>query len=81
PPGGATITYYQRTRHLFGELKIEIIGPDGDVVDSLPASKRRGINRITWSMRVKPPRVPKAAQIAFSGTRAARPAWHVYGCA
>jgi len=72
PPGGATITYYQRTRHLFGELKIEIIGPDGEVVDTLPASKRRGINRITWSMRVKPPRVPKAAQIAFSGTQGPR---------
>ncbi len=71
-PAGATITYYQRTRHLFGELKIEVIGPDGQVVDTLPASKRRGINRITWSMRVKPPRVPKAAQVAFAGIQGPR---------
>jgi hypothetical protein len=33
-------------------------------VDSLPASVRRGINRVTWSMRTRPPRVPPAAQIA-----------------
>jgi hypothetical protein len=37
-------------------------------VDDLPASKRPGLNRVTWSMREKPPRVPPAAQIAGSGT-------------
>jgi photosystem II stability/assembly factor-like uncharacterized protein len=64
PPGGAVITYYQRTRHLFGPIKIEILGPDSKLVDTIPASKRRGINRVTWTMRVAPPRVPRAAQIA-----------------
>src|SRR5205823_1757126 len=29
PPGGATITYYQRTRHLFGPIKIEILDGAG----------------------------------------------------
>lgn len=71
-PGGAVISYYQRTRHLFGDLKLEILDAEGKVVDTIPASKRRGLNRVTWSMRVKPPRVPKAAQIAFAGTQGPR---------
>lgn len=66
-PGGAVISYYQRSRHLFGSLKVEILDASGKVIDTIPASKRRGINRVTWSMRVKPPNVPKAAQVAGSG--------------
>ncbi len=72
PPDAAVITYYQRTRHLFGKLKIEVLDASGRVIDELPASKRPGINRVMWSMREKPPRVPPAAQLAFSGTRGPR---------
>jgi len=72
PPGGAVITYYQRTRHLFGPIKIEILGSDGKVVDSIPAAKRRGINRVSWAMRVAPPRVPKAASVAGSSLQGPR---------
>src|ERR1700736_2081978 len=72
PPDAAVITYYQRTRHVFGKLKIEILDSTGRVVDEVPASKRSGLNRVTWSMREKPPRVPPAAQIAFAGTRGPR---------
>ena len=42
------------------------------MVDDLPASKRRGLNRVVWSMRDKPPRVPPAAQLAFAGTQGPR---------
>ena len=72
PPQGAVITYYQKTRHLFGKLKLEVLDAGGKVVDTLPASKRRGLNRVVWSMRGKPPRVPPAAQLAFAGTQGAR---------
>jgi len=72
PPGGAVITYYQRTRHLFGSLKLEILDSSGRVIDELPASKRRGLNRVEWSMREKPPRVPPAVQLAFAGTQGPR---------
>jgi len=44
----------------------------GRVVDEVPASKRPGLNRVIWSMREKPPRVPPAAQIANSGIRGPR---------
>ncbi len=72
PPEAAVITYYQRSRHLFGRLKLEVLDPSGRVIDELPASKRPGLNRVTWTMREKPPRVPPAAQIAFAGTRGPR---------
>jgi photosystem II stability/assembly factor-like uncharacterized protein len=72
PPDAAVITYYQRSRHLFGKLKLEVLDSSGRVIDELPASKRPGLNRVTWTMREKPPRVPPAAQIAFSGTRGPR---------
>ncbi len=72
PPDAAVITYYQRSRHLFGKLKIEVLDPSGRVIDELPASKRPGLNRVMWSMREKPPRVPPAAQIAQAGIRGPR---------
>src|SRR5437868_3417418 len=72
PPDAAVITYYQKTRHLFGKLRIEILDSAKRVVDEVPASKRSGLNRVTWSMREKPPRVPPAAQIAGAGTRGPR---------
>ncbi len=72
PPDGAVITYYQKTRHLFGKLKIEVLDASGRVVDDLPASKRPGLNRVTWSMHEKPPRVPPGAQLAFGSSRGPR---------
>ncbi len=72
PPDAAVINYYQRERHLFGKLKLEILDSSGRAIDELPASKRPGLNRVTWPMRVKPPRVPPAAQIAFAGVRGPR---------
>src|SRR6266487_265651 len=58
PPDAAVINYYQRERHLFGKMKLEILDSSGRVIDELPASKRPGLNRVTWTMRAKPPRVP-----------------------
>ncbi len=69
PVDGAVINYYQKSRHLFGKLKIEVLDPDGKVIDELPASPRRGLNRVVWSMRTKPPRVPPAVQLAGAGTQ------------
>jgi hypothetical protein len=66
------ITYYQRTRHLFGKLKLEVFDESGKLVDTPPASKRPGINRVNWSMNVKPPRVPPAASVAGSATQGPR---------
>jgi photosystem II stability/assembly factor-like uncharacterized protein len=72
PESGAVVSYYQRTAHLYGPIKLEVFDPQGKLVDTLPASKRRGINRVTWTMQVKPPRVPRAAQVAFGASQGPR---------
>lgn len=72
PPDGAVITYYQRARHVIGRMKLEILDASGKVVDEIPASKRRGLNRVVWSMRTKPPLVPPAASLAGNSTAGER---------
>jgi len=72
PLADAVITYYQRTRHLFGPLKLEVLDAEGKVVETIPASRRRGLNRVPWAMQLPPPRVPRAAQVAFSATQGPR---------
>ncbi len=68
PPDDPVITYYQKKRHIFGDLKIEIVDQKGQVVGTVPASKRRGLNRIRWGMRMAAPSVPPAASIAGGAT-------------
>jgi photosystem II stability/assembly factor-like uncharacterized protein len=72
PARGAVITYYQRTRHLFGRLRIEVLDSSGELIDELPASTRRGLNRVVWTMHRRAPHVPPAAQLAFAGTQGPR---------
>jgi photosystem II stability/assembly factor-like uncharacterized protein len=68
----ASITYYQKRRHIFGDLKIEIFDQDGKLLDTIAGSKHRGLNRATWSMRLKPPTVPPAATALFEAAQGPR---------
>jgi photosystem II stability/assembly factor-like uncharacterized protein len=68
----AFITYYQRGRHIFGDLKIEIFDANGNLVDTVEGTKHRGLNRATWSMRLKAPLVPPAATAAFEASTGPR---------
>ena len=65
PTDEAVITYYQKKRHIFGDLKIEVFDSEGKLLSTIPSSKRRGLNRATWPMRLKAPQVPRAASAAF----------------
>jgi hypothetical protein len=65
PTDEAVLTYYQKKRHIFGDLKIELFDPAGKLLGTIPSSKRRGLNRATWPMRLKAPKVPRAATAAF----------------
>jgi hypothetical protein len=69
---GAAITYYLRSRHIYGSIKLEVLDAAGKLVDTITPGKRRGINRVEWNMRVKPPKVPRAAQVAFSASTGPR---------
>jgi photosystem II stability/assembly factor-like uncharacterized protein len=68
-PTDALITYYQKGRHIYGDLKIEIFDPQGKLLDTLGGSKHRGLNRAMWPMRLDPPIVPPAASAAFGAAR------------
>ena len=68
PTDEAVITYYQKKRHIFGDLKIEVLDSTGKVIGTIPSSKRRGLNRATWPMRLKAPKVPSAATVAFGAS-------------
>jgi hypothetical protein len=39
-----------------GDVKVEVYDAGGKLVQSVPATKRKGINRIYWNMRMKPPK-------------------------
>jgi hypothetical protein len=64
-PNEALITYYQKGRHIYGDLKIEVFDQQGKLLDTLSGSKHRGLNRAMWPMRLDPPIVPPAASAAF----------------
>ncbi|HET9696008.1 MAG TPA: glycosyl hydrolase [Terriglobales bacterium] len=61
----AFIPYYQKTRHIFGDLKIEVFDDQGKLIDTVPSSKHRGVNRAVWNMHVRPPKTPPAASAMF----------------
>jgi photosystem II stability/assembly factor-like uncharacterized protein len=64
PTDNAVITYYLKDRHVIGDLKLEVYDAQGKLMATLPAGKRRGINRVTWAMRQKPPKVPPSPNLA-----------------
>src|SRR6266403_2473151 len=66
PQDQAVIIFYQKKRRIFGDMKIEVFDSEGKLVSTIPSSKRRGLNRVVWSMRSKAPKVPPAASAAFS---------------
>ncbi len=71
-PSDAQITYYQKGRHIFGDLKVEIFDQDGKLVDTVSGGKHRGLNRAGWGMRVKPPAVAPAASALFEAAQGPR---------
>jgi len=74
PPETATIVYYLKSRPMFGDLRVEVYDEKGTLLSTIPGSKRRGLNRVEWPMRLKAPKVPPAANLvpnffAFVGPR------------
>jgi photosystem II stability/assembly factor-like uncharacterized protein len=63
----ASISYYLKKRHVVGESKVEIYDASNNLLATLPAGKRKGINRVDWPMRLKAPKMPGGSSIVFSG--------------
>jgi len=58
PTEEASISYYLKKRHIFGDLKVEVLDAEDKVIAELQAGKSRGINKVAWPARMKAPRVP-----------------------
>ncbi len=71
PPEAASIVYYQKRRHIFGDLKVEVFDGEGKLITTLPGGKLKGINRVEWPMRLPPPKLPPSTVLVpvFQGPR------------
>ncbi|MBX7107013.1 MAG: hypothetical protein K1X61_00045 [Chitinophagales bacterium] len=68
PTEDAVIAYYLKDRVVTGAVKIEIYDAAGKLMTTIDGTKRKGINRVTWPMRMKPPRAAIGAQIEGNST-------------
>ncbi|HRC85397.1 MAG TPA: glycosyl hydrolase, partial [Thermoanaerobaculia bacterium] len=64
PPEAVAITYYLKKRQIFGEVKVEVYDSAGKLLSTIQAGKRKGLNRVYWPMRLPPPKLPAATNLA-----------------
>ncbi|HLK29841.1 MAG TPA: hypothetical protein VKT28_14780 [Puia sp.] len=64
PPSIDPIQYYFKERMSSGDVTIEVYDASGKLVQTVPGSKRKGINKVYWNLRMTPPKV------ASGGTKA-----------
>jgi hypothetical protein len=60
----APILYYLKHRVNSGTVKVQIYDDKDTLLVELPGTKRKGINEITWNMRIKPPHVAEGGSKA-----------------
>ncbi|TSA33071.1 MAG: glycosyl hydrolase [Porphyromonadaceae bacterium] len=63
PYGGASICYYLKKRHVFGEMYLEVYDSNAKFLKKLPAGNRKGINIVQIATAMEPPKVPKSPNI------------------
>ena len=51
------IQYYLKDRASSGEVRVDIYDANNNLVQSMPGSKRKGINMVYWNLRMTPPKV------------------------
>ena len=62
------IQYYLKDRVSSGDVKVEIYDKDNNLIQTIPGGKRKGINKVSWNLRMKPPKVASGgAKIDFGG--------------
>jgi hypothetical protein len=54
--------YYLKDRVDNAEVKLDILSPEGKLISSLPGTKRKGINKISWGQRIKGPRTANGSK-------------------
>ncbi len=63
----AVIYYYLKDKVMTGDVRVEVYDKNGVLLEKIPGSKRKGINRVTWGMKLKAPKVAKGIRLDFSG--------------
>lgn len=56
-----TINYYLKQRLNTGKITVEIWDANGKLVQEIPGSVRKGINKVYWNLRGTPPRVAQGS--------------------
>lgn len=51
------IEYYLKERLYTGDAKLEVYDEKGKLIQSMPATKRKGLNKVYWNLRYTPPKV------------------------
>lgn len=51
------IQYYLKERVSIGDVTLKIYDAEGKLVKELPGTIRKGVNKITWDLKMKPPHV------------------------
>ncbi len=65
-PSIPPFSYYLKDRVSSGEVKLEIYDPAGQLVQSMPATNRKGVNRVFWNQRMKGPKVAQGTKPDYS---------------
>jgi photosystem II stability/assembly factor-like uncharacterized protein len=66
------LVYYLKDRVNSGDVTLDILDDKGQLLLTLPGTKRKGINVARWDMRLKPPKAAKGVMVqgefgAFAG--------------
>jgi len=62
------IVYYLKDRVMSGEVKVDVYDDKNNLIQSLPGSKRKGLNKVYWNQRMKPPKVAEGGtKLDFGG--------------
>ncbi len=62
-PEEARIVYYLKDRISTGDVSLEILDEKGEVLITIPGTKRKGINVARWDMRLKAPKAAKGVMV------------------
>lgn len=61
PEDVPTINYYLKQRLASGKITLEIYDDKGVMLQSMPGTIRKGINKLSWNLRGTPPKVAKGS--------------------
>ncbi len=65
PGQSGIISYYLKKRHIFGDMHLEVYDDQGELINTLVAGKRRGINRVPLSVNKKAPPIGEMRSRSF----------------